>query len=151
MFRRLFYKLMNALRAFVTITVAFFIAVGIYGAFGSFGTNGMNDILNRIVMFVFALICGMIMYLIVYYWYGKDHKCPSCNKRFCLKKTGEEVIKRENISVLVETKTKNRNGDVIGSQEQYVPGERVTYRINKVCKKCGKTCYSTYKQDIPRT
>ena len=92
----------------------------------------------------------MVMYLIIYYWYGKDYKCPSCNKRFCLKKTGEEVAKRENVSVLVETNTRNKNGDVIGSQEQYVPGERITYRVNKICKKCGKGCYSTYRRDIPK-
>ena len=67
-----------------------------------------------------------------------------------IKKTGEEVAKRENVSVLVETNTRNKNGDVIGSQEQYVPGERITYRVNKICKKCGKGCYSTYRRDIPK-
>ena len=71
-------------------------------------------------------------------------------KDFAWKKTGEEVAKRENVSVLVETNTRNKNGDVIGSQEQYVPGERITYRVNKICKKCGKGCYSTYRRDIPK-
>ena len=81
---------------------------------------------------------------------GKDNRCPSCNKPFCLKKTGEEVVSKENVSVLVNTNTRNRKGEVVGSQEQYVPGERITYRVNKVCKKCGKSCYSTYRKDIPK-
>ena len=111
MFKNLFYGFMNKLRLVVTIIVALFIVAGVCGVLGM---NGMSGILERIVMFVFTLICGMVMYLIVYYWYGNDYKCPSCKKRFCLKKTGEEVAKRENISVLVETNTRNRNGDVIG-------------------------------------
>lgn len=147
MIKNLFYGFMNKLRLVVTIIVALFIVAGVCGILGM---NGMDGIPERIVMFVFTLICSMVMYLIIYYWYGKDYKCPSCNKRFCLKKTGEEVAKRENVSVLVETNTRNKNGDVIGSQEQYVPGERITYRVNKICKKCGKGCYSTYRRDIPK-
>ncbi len=67
-----------------------------------------------------------------------------------VKKTGEEVVKREDVFVAIEANTRNRNGEVIGSQEQYVPGERITYRVNKVCKKCGEGCYSTYRKDIPK-
>lgn len=86
----------------------------------------------------------------IYYWFGKDNRCPSCHKPFCLKKTGEEIVNKENVSVLVNTNTRNRKGEVVGSQEQYVPGERITYRVNKVCKKCGKSCYSTYRRDMPK-
>lgn len=146
MFRNLFYGFMNKVRITVTIIVALCIVTGIGGVL----RMGMSDIRESLVSLVFTLIGVMVMYLIIYYWYGKDYKCPSCNKRFCLKKTGEEVEKRENVSVLIETNTKNRNGNIIGSQEQYVPGERITYRINKVCKKCGKGCYSTYRRDIPK-
>lgn len=145
MIKNLFYGFMNKLRLVITIIVALFIVAGVCGVLGM---NGMNSIPGRIVWFVFAFIFVMVMYLIVYYWYGKDYKCPSCNRRFCLKKTGQEVVKRENIYVSVETNTRNRDGEVIGSQEQYVPGERITYRVNKVCKKCGKSCYSTYRRDI---
>ena len=146
MFRDLFCGFMNWVRFIITIIVAFFIVVGVCGVLGI----GMSSIPERLIMLVFTLIGVMVMYLIIYYWYGKDFKCPSCNKRFCLEETGEEVIKRENVSVLVKTNTRNRNGDIIGSQEQYVPGERITYRINKICKKCGKGCYSTYRKDIPK-
>ncbi|MFW5670123.1 MAG: hypothetical protein ACOCM4_12960 [Acetivibrio ethanolgignens] len=147
MFRNLFDGFMNKVRLIVTIIVALLIVSGVCGVLGMNGVNGIGE---RLGMLVATIIFGMIMYVIIYFWYGKDYKCPSCNKRFCLKKTGEEVASRENVSVLVETNTKNRNGEVVGSQEQYVPGERVTYRINKVCKKCGKACYSTYRRDIPK-
>lgn len=146
MFRDLFYAFMKKVRLFVTIFVAIFIVGGVYEVLGT-GTGSFAD---RLGGFICILICGMIMYLIIYYWYGKNHKCPACKKRFCLKKTGEEIVGRENISVLVETRTRNKNGEVIGSQEQYVPGERITYRINKVCRKCGKSCYSTYERDVPK-
>lgn len=148
MFKNLFYGFMNKVRLVITIIVALFIVAGIWGALGM--DTSVNSAQDRIMMLVFAVICSMIMYLIVYYWYGKDYKCPNCNKRFCLKKTGEEVIEKEQVSVLVNTNTRNRNGEVTGTQEQYVPGEKITYRINKVCKKCGKECYSLYTRNIPK-
>lgn len=148
MFRDLFYAFMKKVRLFVTILVAIFIVGGICGVLGMVTVTG--SFADRLACFIGILICGMIMYLIIYYWYGKNHKCPACKKRFCLKKTGEEIVGRENISVLVETRIRNKNGEVIGSQEQYVPGERITYRINKVCRKCGKSCYSTYERDVPK-
>ena len=145
----MFHGFMNKLRLGVTIFVAIFIVAGFCGVLGVSDFRE-SSILERIMYFVFALIGIGIMYVIIYYWYGKYNRCPSCNKPFCLKKTGEEVVSKENVSVLVNTNTRNRKGEVVGSQEQYVPGERITYRVNKVCKKCGKSCYSTYRKDIPK-
>ena len=139
---------MKKLRLGITIVVALFIVAGICGVLGV--TDMSSGIPERIAMLIVTVIFVGVMYIIIYYWYGKDYKCPSCHKPFCLQKTGEEVINKENVSVLVNTNTRNRNGEVVGSQEQYVPGERITYRVNKICKKCGKTCYSTYKRDIPK-
>lgn len=134
---------MDKLRLAVTILVGCFIAIGIWGIIL------VNNIILKIIMFIFAIICGLIMYLIIYYWYGKDYKCPFCNHRFCLVKTGEEIINKEYISVSINTNTKNKYGDIIGTQEQYVPGERITYRINKICTKCKQECYSICKREIP--
>lgn len=146
----MFQRFINKLRLGVTILVALFFIGGI-GTLLGIGNDGVRmSILEKIVMFILVLILAGVMYLIIYYWYGKDYKCPSCNKPFCLQKTGEEIVSKENVSVLVNTNTRNRNGEVVGSQEQYVPGERITYRVSKVCKKCGKNCYSTCRRDIPR-
>ena len=146
----MFRGFMNKLRLVVTIIVAMFIFGGISALF-DIGSDGMEmSIPEKIVMLFVVLLLVGVMYVIIYYWYGKDYKCPSCHKPFCLKKTGEEIVSREDISVLVNTNTRNRNGEVVGSQDQYVPGERITYRVNKICKKCGETCYSTYRKDIPK-
>lgn len=149
MIKNLFYSFMYKLRLAVTIIVALFIVAGIYGVLGISNVTNLT-IWDRFVNFIFTVISCLLMFLIVYFLYGKKYQCPSCNKRFCLKKTGEEVVKREDVFVAIEANTRNRNGEVIGSQEQYVPGERITYRVNKVCKKCGEGCYSTYRKDIPK-
>ena len=118
------------------------------------GVLGLGDmpvgILERITAFVFALIFSMVLYVIIYYWYGNDYKCPSCNKRFCLKKEGTDVVDKKSVSVRVLNNIRNRNGEVTGTLEQYVPGERITYQINYVCKKCGEGCHSTYEKDVPK-
>lgn len=135
--------ILDKLRLIITGIVGLLIV----GAVASFFTERNMSIITRIEMIVCVIVLGLIMYIIVYYWWGKDHKCPSCKKNFCLKKEGTSIVSKEAVSVLVETNTKNRNGDVIGTQEQYVPGERVTYRIDYICKKCGERCHSTYTKD----
>lgn len=140
---------MNLIKWIVTIFVALFTIASICLGLGSDISHNIS-IIDRVAYFVIAIVCGLIMYVIIYYWFGNESKCPSCKKRFCIKKTGKEVVNKEQISVLAETKTRNVYGEVIGTQEQYIPGERVTYRVNKVCKKCGRKCYSTYTRDIAK-
>ena len=79
--------------------------------------------------------------------YCKKNQCPSCKKLFCLQGLGQEEVGRKSISVLVETKIKNEYREISGYQEQYVPGERIIYQVNWVCKKCGEPCYLRYSQD----
>ncbi|RGH82322.1 MULTISPECIES: hypothetical protein [Lachnospiraceae] len=146
----MFHGFKNKLRLGITIFVAAFTVSFFSGALGIGESFRFFSVWERILSFIFALIGIGILYIIIYYWYGKDTRCPSCHKPFCLKKTGEEIVSKENVSVLINTNTRNKKGEIVGSQEQYVPGERITYRVNKVCKKCGKTCYSTYKRDIPK-
>lgn len=61
------------------------------------------------------------------------------------------MIKCENIQILAEAKTKNKWGEVIGTQEQYVPGTRKTYHKSYICRKCGAVSYKTYSKDIKNT
>jgi hypothetical protein len=123
---------------------------GIMAVFG-WGNSGVDlPAIGKILMLAYVIILGSLLYVIIYYWYGKDHKCPSCKKPFCLRKDSIDVINKEPVTVVVEAKTKNIDGDVIGTQEQYVPGERTTYRQNYTCKKCGETCHSTYSKDNPK-
>lgn len=100
-----------------------------------------------IVIFGGTLSC--IIFCVVYFGIGKKHKCPTCGKRFVLKKINQEIVNKQNISVLVETNTRNRYRDITGTVEQYVPGERITYQVNYVCKKCGEKCNRRFTKDIP--
>lgn len=141
-------NLVKKVRLIVTVIVTLLIISGILSIFGFSGTRMEGkDLLGAIVAII--ILC-MLLYVIIYYWYGKDYKCPSCNKRFCLKKESKEVVGKEAVSVLVQTNTRNRNGEVTGSQEQYVPGERITYRINYVCRKCGEKCQRMFTEDVPK-
>ena len=65
---------------------------------------------------------------ILYFCYGRKSTCPECRKIFALKKTKEEIVGQEDVSVLVETKMRNNRQEVVGTGEQYVPGVRTTYR-----------------------
>jgi len=78
---------------------------------------------------------------------NRDTKCPACNGRFALRKVGDKEIRQENISIKMPLETKNRDGEIISTSEQYIPGKRIFYERTFVCKYCGKKCYSTYSRD----
>lgn len=108
--------------------------------------EGYNIIANYLrFMFAGSFIGIVIAIEILRIGYGR--KCPSCKKWFALKKCGTEFVEEQNISVKVVGNTYNRNRDVIGTQEQYVPGIRRIYHKNYKCKICGKECYTTFSKD----
>ena len=90
-----------------------------------------------------------LSFLIIYFSLGAMYKCPTCKKRFALKRIGKELASSERISILQEVKTRNRNGNVVGTQEQYIPGTRRIYEIHYVCKNCGEDCYRRYEKETP--
>ena len=53
----------------------------------------------------------------------------------------------KDISVLTEVKKRNKDGEVIGTTEQYIPGTRTFYRETYKCKGCGEISYGTYSKD----
>ena len=81
---------------------------------------------------------------ILYFCYGRKSTCPECIKIFALKKTKEEILGQEDVSVLVETKMRNNRQEVVGTGEQYVPGVRTTYREYYTCKHCGNVVTRDY-------
>ncbi len=101
-------------------------------------------VILALIFFALFIMCIGIEVLKV----GYSNKCPSCKKWFALKKQGREYIGSEKISVAVSTHSEeyNRDGSKTGRYsvgQQYVPGVKETYHINYICKKCGKSCYST--------
>lgn len=108
--------------------------------------TGVFGVLGWIVM---ELLFLFISFCLIYFVVGKKSKCSACKKPFSLKETNRDIISKENVSVLVENKTRNRNGDVTGTTEQYVPGIRTTYKITYTCKRCGNVTYKTYSESTP--
>lgn len=78
-----------------------------------------------------------------------NRKCPYCKRPLALKKVKEELISEDNVSVKVETKNRDKDYNVIGSTEQYVPGVRKNYQIVYRCKYCGKQSVKNYHRDEP--
>lgn len=93
--------------------------------------------------------CIILSFCLIYFVVGKDSKCPYCKKPFSLKETKQEVISKENVSVLVETKMRNNDQKVTGTAEQYVPGVKTTYKVYYTCKHCGKVSYRTFSEKTP--
>ena len=108
--------------------------------------SGFSGVLLWIVselLFIFISFC------LIYFVVGRKSKCPSCTKPFAMKKTNEELIAQKNVSVLVETKSRNNDGAVTGTSEQYVPGIKTTYRDTFTCRYCGKSIYKTRYENTP--
>ena len=121
-----------------------FIAATIYAIF-----EAQDTATSLAGIFILAILCGL-EFLIIYFGIGKYWKCPHCKKRFAIKKINKERVGREDISILMETKNRNYRGDIIGTSEQYIPGKRIKYRINYVCRKCGKKTHKMKYKDYPK-
>lgn len=65
-------------------------------------------------------------------------RCRSCKKLFAMQKVGKYVVKKETISMLAELKRRDKDGQVYGTDEQYIPGTRTTYETLYRCKYCGR-------------
>lgn len=70
-------------------------------------------------------------------WKRWKIRCPACKRWGAVELEKTEVIKQEDIRVLATTTQRNRNGEVTGTSEQYVPGKRETLRDTYKCKYCG--------------
>lgn len=91
------------------------------------------DLETILLVLVFYGLGGMFIRFILRHtgW------CPNCGKFFSMEKTSREVVNSEQISIKQTLNQKNRNGDVIGTTEQYIPGTRETVKTVKTCKHCG--------------
>ena len=91
---------------------------------------------------VFVLIPAIFLFRFIW-----KTRCPYCKKVFAIKKVGKKYVGSDDISVKVKTNNYNRKGEVIGTQEQYIPGKRNNYRIIYKCEKCGKEKYRMVTKD----
>lgn len=111
--------------------------------------DGMKLIYSGTTVFLIVMYILSIIVLIINFGYKR--RCPSCYKWFSMKWSGDKLVKCEDIQIKTEVKTKNSRGEVIGTQEQYIPGTRKFYQKNYICRKCGETSYDTYSKDVKNT
>ena len=98
-----------------------------------------ESVLKFSISITISLVVLILILRFLWIWFAnaKLHRCKKCKKLFALQKVQTDVLDCKNISILVETKSKNLYGETIGTNEQYIPGTRITYRDTFVCKYCG--------------
>ena len=128
-------------RKILLIILGIIICSAIHGIMTSY------SVYNLIASIIWLIISVTIAGALIIVPLDRNTKCPVCNRRFALRKAGDKEIRQENISIKMPLETRNRNGDIISTSEQYVPGKRIFYQRTFVCKYCGKNSYSTYSRD----
>jgi len=88
------------------------------------------------------ILIGLVGLLILYIVSKKleqrfNNRCSECKKWGAMRRVDSQLLRTETISVLVETKRRNLDGNVVGSQDQYIPGTRKVYSDTYQCKFCG--------------
>lgn len=136
-------KLLNMVWKVIRVVLIVFTLIGFFGVFTN---TGNQNIWANIVSFFHFLMPLLFVVAIEILKKGYERICPSCKKWFALKEVGTEIVGKEDIHVKVEGNTYNRNREIIGTQEQYVPGTRKIYHRNYKCTKCGEECYSKFSE-----
>jgi heme/copper-type cytochrome/quinol oxidase subunit 2 len=96
---------------------------------------------------VTVLGCIALVILSMILWKRWNARCHVCKRWNALELTKTETLKQEDISVCVEVERRNSNREVVGTQDQYIPGKRKTYRDTYKCKYCGHLETYTYTKD----
>lgn len=132
--------LLEDVRRTVTKGVVLFIAICFIGLF--------IDKENARETMTYLIVLIILLGIIIYFWYGKDHQCPVCHKRFCIKRVERKVIGREEISVLVKQKQMNsmcQEKGLLSGQKMYAKNaaRNFTILMKKIFRKFKekKSCY----------
>lgn len=99
-----------------------------------------NDMTTEITkIFSPTVLIGWVILVFVsrMLWKHFEIRCPICKKWGAMGRVHSAKIKSEDVSVLVSTERRSRDGYVVGTQDQYIPGKKVTYRDTYKCKFCG--------------
>jgi hypothetical protein len=86
--------------------------------------------------FVYLVVIAGALYIVYMLYLAIRDKCPSCDKLNGLKYVSRTLVREDNISVLVENRIKDKAGNVIRTNEQYVPGVRKVYEYAFRCSHC---------------
>ena len=84
--------------------------------------------------FIYLAIIAIILYTV---YPGYKNKCKACGRWYAMKITDEEVVDRVRASVKKTTKERNSKGEVIRTNEVYIPATKTKYLVTEICKHCG--------------
>ena len=68
-----------------------------------------------------------------------------------MERDGETVVSKNDINIKKTLYNRDMNGKAFSTSEQFVPGERITYKVAHKCKYCGYTYYTTDTRDHDKT
>lgn len=132
------------------VTLGIIVLIIILGfAIGALGEDKFWD--SRVVRSFCEMVGFGITILCPILVWGILHRCRNCKMLFMLKKTETNESSRDDISVKVKVDRKDLQGNVVGTQDQWIPGTRIWYRKYYRCKACGQIHYSTYSKDYTNT
>ena len=78
-------------------------------------------------------------------------KCENCNRIFAVKKIKTELVRKEDISILVELKQMHAKGGVVAETLPHrVPGERMFYEHHYECRYCGRRIVKSVTKDVKK-
>lgn len=101
-----------------------------------------------------AILCGILIigFLLAMalddLLYAIKTRCPACKKYSGLNYIDTQLVNEERISIKVENAKKDRNGNIIGTYEQYIPGKRKIFLKTYKCKYCGYVQTKTVTKEL---
>ena len=73
-------------------------------------------------------------------------RCSECKALFSLKKQGVNIARKEDVKILESLTQPTLKGEIETMVDRFVPGERIFYETQYVCRRCGaKTTKTTWK------
>lgn len=135
--KKLLWVLGTVIAGIIWVVVISFLSL-VIGIIAGIVTRTGAAPLNTTLFLIFICIgwAGLIVLSIVM-WKRLQFKCPACKRWGTLELQKTDLTKQENISVIVELAQKNRDRNITGYHDQYVPGKRKTYQDTYKCKHCG--------------
>ena len=116
-----------------------------------FGIPAIFSILSYKIPVILCgiLIIGFLLAMVLDdLHYAIKTRCPACKKYSGLKYINTQLLNEERISVKVENAEKDRNGNIIGTYEQYIPGKRKIFLETYKCKYCGHVQTKTVTKEL---
>lgn len=91
----------------------------------------------HVFMPIMLLGCIAVILLSAILCHRWGARCPACKRWGAMKLVQTALFKQEDISIRMELEQRNLSGQVTGTHDQYIPGQRHTYGDTYRCKYCG--------------